>query len=447
MLPLPEPKRGGDLRELGELVNLGSEEDQKLIFAFLSFTLNPCGPYPILGFMSEQGSGKTTTAKTLRQVIDPNQAPIRALPKTLEDLAICANNCWVPTFDNLSFLPDAFSDAFCRLATGGGFATRAFYTNDEEAIFWSKRPVILNGIVEFASRPDLLERLQIIRLPSIPLEGRQSESEILTRFEALRLELLGALLDLASLALRELPNVKLAETPRMADFALWAAAVAPAIGAKAGEIINLVFERQEEALLGELDAPLPQALFELLDTRNGAFEMCLSELLDKLREIAGIEPGKKAPGWPKLPRLLLSALTRLQPVLRAAGVSIEVLGRTKRGRKIRILRTAPRPSKGDDGVTMKGPGDDERALGDDEPIFHRHPSTIQNDAKNDTFGDDGDDGDDEFPNLLLCTLEKKEEEEGAASGREGGEGQKRNEPEKSSLSSLSSPEDFLRGEI
>jgi len=301
--------------------------------------------------------------------------------------------------------------------------------------------------VEFASRPDLLERLQIIRLPSIPLEGRQSESEILTRFEALRLELLGALLDLASLALRELPNVKLAETPRMADFALWAAAVAPAIGAKAGEIINLVFERQEEALLGELDAPLPQALFELLDTRNGAFEMCLSELLDKLREIAGIEPGKKAPGWPKLPRLLLSALTRLQPVLRAAGVSIEVLGRTKRGRKIRILRTAPRPSKGDDGVTMKGPGDDERALGDDEPIFHRHPSTIQNDAKNDTFGDDGDDGDDEFPNLLLCTLEKKEEEEGAASGREGGEGQKRNEPEKSSLSSLSSPEDFLRGEI
>ncbi len=202
--------------------------------------------------------------------------------------------------------------------------------------------MILNGISEFASRPDLLERTLIVSLPTIPPKKRLSEGAIKQRFQEVRAELLGALLDAACLTLCELPNVHLCESPRMADFAQWSAAAAPAIGAAAGAVVDLVFEKQQEALLSELDAPLPQAIFDLLDARNGALEIVLPDLLVKLGELAGEEATRKAPGWPKSPRGLLSAITRIAPVMRAADVSIEVLGRTARGRKVFISRNSPK---------------------------------------------------------------------------------------------------------
>ncbi len=46
------------------------------------------------------------------------------------------------------------SDAMCQLSTGGGFGTRALYTDGEEAIFDAMRPQILNGINPVALRGD-----------------------------------------------------------------------------------------------------------------------------------------------------------------------------------------------------------------------------------------------------------------------------------------------------
>ena len=49
------------------------------------------------------------------------------------ELMISANNSYLFAFDNLSGLPAWLSDALCRLATGGSFAVRQLYTDDEEA--------------------------------------------------------------------------------------------------------------------------------------------------------------------------------------------------------------------------------------------------------------------------------------------------------------------------
>jgi hypothetical protein len=38
-------------------------------------------------------------------------------------------------FDNVSGLPILLSDALCRLASGGSFAVRRLYTDDEEVLF------------------------------------------------------------------------------------------------------------------------------------------------------------------------------------------------------------------------------------------------------------------------------------------------------------------------
>ena len=76
---------------------------------------------------------------------------------------IAANNGWVINLDNLSYVSPELSDAMCRLSTGGGFATRTLYENDEETIFAAQRPQILNGIEDIGCRSDLLDRSLIIR--------------------------------------------------------------------------------------------------------------------------------------------------------------------------------------------------------------------------------------------------------------------------------------------
>jgi hypothetical protein len=382
---LPEPKLGSKLDLLDDLVNLGGEKSRRLILSWLLFTLNTDGPYPILTFASEQGSGKSTTAKILRMIIDPNQAPIRALPKNLEDLAVAAEHSWIPTFDNLGHMPDGFSDAFCRLATGAGFAARQLYTNGEEFVFWAKRPVILNGIVEPASRPDLLERSLIVPLPSISPEKRRPEGAIMAAFKKVWPQILGAVLDAVVLVLRRLPEVELTEHPRMADFAHWAAAAAPVFNAEANEMVDMLFAKQSEALLSDLDNPLVQAVLKLVDVGGEKVEMLLSELLKRLSEIAPDEATNDR-AWPKIPRQLRSALLRLAPVLRVTGVVVADRGKTKKGRIISIERVSI--------------GDNERTFGDDRSTInkiYRHPLTSQNCIEICNLIPLGDDGDDGFP--------------------------------------------------
>jgi hypothetical protein len=52
--------------------------------------------------------------------------------------------CWRSiTYQHLS---PWLSDALCRVATGGGYATRALYTDQDEVLIDRTRASLLNGI-------------------------------------------------------------------------------------------------------------------------------------------------------------------------------------------------------------------------------------------------------------------------------------------------------------
>jgi hypothetical protein len=140
MLPLPAPERGGSIETLRSFLNLPSRNDFVLIVAWLLAALRAGGPYPLLAISGEQGSAKTVLSKLLRALIDPNAAPVRTLSREERELMIAANNGYLLAFDNLSGLPVWLSDALCRLATGGSFAVRQLYTDDEEMLFEGARP-------------------------------------------------------------------------------------------------------------------------------------------------------------------------------------------------------------------------------------------------------------------------------------------------------------------
>ena len=209
ILPLPVPEQGGSIEALNSFLNLASRNDFVLIVAWLLAALRSGGPYPLLAISGEQGSAKTVLSKLLKALIDPNAAPVRALSREERELMIAANNGYLLAFDNLSGLPNWLSDALCRLATGGSFAVRQLYTDDEEMLFEAARPILLNGIEEVVSRPDLGDRAIFLTLAPIGEAQRRPESELWREFEIARPRILGALLDAVVHGLRAMGRVHL----------------------------------------------------------------------------------------------------------------------------------------------------------------------------------------------------------------------------------------------
>lgn len=227
-------------------------------------------------------------------------------------------------FDNLSGLPNHLSDALCRLSTGGGFAVRELYSDSEEIRFNAMRPVILNGITDVVTRPDLLDRSLIITLEPIPENQRKTEEEIWTAFDQAAPAILGGLLDAVCAGLRNLNSVNLPRLPRMADFARFATAAEIGLGFQAGDFMKAYTDNRKDAISSSLDVdPLAQAIREMVDGEEW-FEGTAAELLEHLETMSVITDRiKRSRTWPQSARGLRSALKRIRPLLAGTGIMIE----------------------------------------------------------------------------------------------------------------------------
>src|SRR5262249_54677454 len=173
MQPLPVPVAGGSGETLRSFLNVRSDTGFVLVGALALAVFATRGPDAVVALSGEQGSAKSTFSAILRALLDPNTAPLRALPREDRDLFIAATNGHLLAFDNVSGLPAWISDTLCRLATGGGFAVRQLYTDQDEGLFHAARPVILNGIEDIVARPDLADRAVFLTLEPIPEDRRR----------------------------------------------------------------------------------------------------------------------------------------------------------------------------------------------------------------------------------------------------------------------------------
>jgi len=320
-LALPVPKRGGSLDLLRDIINVPADS-WVLIVAFLLGALLPSGPFPILLLIAQQGSGKSFLATLLKNLLDPASAPLRAAPRDERDLLIGARNSWVPCFDNLSTVSDALSDALCRLATGGGLSNRELFSDDGEVVLEAKRPVILTGIEDLATRGDLLDRSLPVELPKIEEDERRTEEELLERYEQARPLVLGALLDAVVVGVRRRPTITVAHLPRLADFALWTIACEPATGLADGAIATALHDVARRGAHTALEAdPLSGALQEVLRKHGDIFIGRATELLAELDAVTS-DSARQAKTWPKAANSLAGRLRRLAPSLPEVGVSV-----------------------------------------------------------------------------------------------------------------------------
>jgi hypothetical protein len=336
LLPLPTPTRGGSVSDLRPFVNVANDDDFALLVAFILAALRPGLPCPVEVLHGEQGSAKSTAAKAQKKLIDPAEPLLRSLPRDGRDLYIAASNSWIVALDNVSGLPVWLSDDLCRLAVGGGFATRELYSDDEEKIFSALRPIALNGIEEIATRSDLLDRCILLELPMIPKEKRRAEADFWREFEQVRAGILGALLDAVVCGLKNLPTTQLQSCPRMADFATWIVACEPALGWPAGTFLKAYERNRDEANSLSVDASIIGPLIQNI-AEQGEWIGTATELWRELGEIAGPDAQKQT-GWPKNGRAVSGQLKRIAPNLRAQGVIVNWLPRTSGRRQIQILK-------------------------------------------------------------------------------------------------------------
>jgi len=323
MRQLPVPERGGTLDALWPLVNV-PVADRSLVLAWMLECLRADTPHVVLELVGEQGSAKSSTQRALRRLIDPNQADLRAAPKSVEDVWIAACNSHMVSLENLSHLHPQYQDALCVLATGGGYSARTLYTNAEETIIELRKPIVLNGISVIVTAQDLLDRCLHIDLPTI--QSREMAGDMEERFEAAQPALLGALLDLFVSALSTLPSVTIApeNRPRMADFAALGEAVFRVQGEPAGAFLSRYNAMRKDGVLRTIDAsPVGAALTTYLAEVAGGFNGTLSELLDRLERY---RPQGEA--WPRSAKGLGDALRRLAPALRLIGFECRNLPKT-----------------------------------------------------------------------------------------------------------------------
>lgn len=315
---LPMPERGGKLEELRELLNV-TDESWLLVRGMLVAAYLPDVPHPIALLAGEHGTGKTTAARLLVQLLDPSPAPLRSSPHKEDDWGTTANGSYVVGIDNVSTIPAWLSDAWCRAVTGDGYVRRQLYTDSDLTVIALRRQIVLTGIDPSGLRGDLADRLLRVELQVIPPERRLTDRVLAERWAAAHPRILGALLDLIVRTLEVLPAAResLTSRPRMADFAEVLAAVDMVTKDNAlGAFLGLGEQLARSVVEGD---PFGAALFELLDRQAYGFAGSARQLLEAVEEHAH----RPLPTtWPGTPEAVGHALKRLTPALRACDVEI-----------------------------------------------------------------------------------------------------------------------------
>lgn len=319
MTALPDPASDGDLSLLKKYLNV-EDEDCPLVVGWMLCALGAVKPYPILIFQGEQGTGKSTNTKLLRSLVDPSSVPLRTPPKDTDQLLVSASNTHVVSMDNLSGIKAEISDCLCRLSTGGGIDKRALYTDNDQLLIDIQKPVIINGIDDIASRPDLSERSIILNLPVIPADKRRRESEFWKEFELDKSKILTGLLNGLVSGIKNSPNLTLDEQPRMADVAHWVTSCEMGLGIE-GQFLQAHTRNQEAVVHANIEAsPIGSAIKGLMSNR-GKWVGTPTQLNAALEGIAG-ERQVRSKSWPASLKGMRNVIKRLTPSFRKIGIEI-----------------------------------------------------------------------------------------------------------------------------
>lgn len=320
---LDMPKRG-KLDDFCGFLNI-QKDDMPFVLAWMVTAMYfPEKQCPILMIDGQAGSGKSSAITTVMSTIEPKVAMIGGLPKSEDDLVAATYSAGAASFDNLSTIAK-MSDQLCRLSTGGGLSKRRLYTDNESVNYRAMKPLLLGGIDPTFYKQDLSERIMRVTLKK-PDEYLEDE-EFVKRVKEDRAGWLGAILDLVSLCMREVPDVREVKS-RFATYVRIGSVIAKHIGYADGWFSRAAREKQEieitEAALS--DYVLMYVAFAIANAGMDSGEISanskawLDRMTEEVREGTFDAPLRDVPESPKQ---MGNRLMGAAPELEKRGIKVE----------------------------------------------------------------------------------------------------------------------------
>ncbi len=338
MRPLPEPKGGGDLRELGKFINV-SQTDLMLLLVYAVLTLFRGIPRPLLLLYGPAGSAKTSAANWLRDLFDPTTARSLAIQTSERELVLAVDQHAVPSFDNVTRFTRNQADALCRVCTGGSFSKRKLRTDEDVILLEFMRPMIVTAINPPTEATDLVDRMVMIELKRVLDSDRKTMTELNAAFDLKRPHFTGAILDAVSYVIREKDKQEHGgNLGRLADYHRLGRVAALALGYTT-EDFDAAYQQKtltQSWTAAEADG-VARLIADLLDdakrAKRGLFEGTATDLLELLLLRA---KGVQREALPKTAAALGKRLREIEPVLMQLDIDTSY-GKTNRaGRRITL---------------------------------------------------------------------------------------------------------------
>ena len=361
-IPQDTPVRGGDVSKIFDIVNVHAA-DRLMTLVHLVASLVPDIPHAAPNICGEQGSAKSTASKIFKALVDPSVIDTAKMPANEDRMHQMLSHHWYLIFDNVSYIQDWQSDIFCSGITGQATAVRTLYSDDDDTIFKYKMCIGFNGISYLATRSDLLDRSFTLQLEPINDDRRISEEDVIKQFAEMRAEILGAMFDALSHAIKVYPTVEMATMPRMADFAKWGCAIAEGLGYSQKEFIDAYYTKIAESNMNAIEANPVAELIMTLMKQHDVWEGSPTELWQELLAILGNDGMRREDVRSmKSAAALGKSRDRIAPNLRRIGIDWQKPDRATNRRGYRIIKTNPHenrsrtpPMTGDDGYDRCAP--------------------------------------------------------------------------------------------
>ena len=317
------PARGGNVEDIFNFINV-EERIRPLFLCVLIYYFIPDVQYPILNMFGGKGSGKSTGALCVRNIVDPNSADFDTIDaKKIDDTRVALSSSHLSVIDNISNISQDLSDLLCVMSTGGAHRKRVLYSDGDVHVSQIIKPVILTSVSQEIRREDLLSRSILVEVQKLE---KVVSSAVLHREFNLKLPyILGAIFDVLSKI--NIDEVSKDGLVRMSDFHLYSRAICKVLGYEdiIDELINENFVMQEEEAVGNSDTG--EVILNYMENRFEE-EHSASEWVSILSDI-NYSFKKKQANW------FSRDMKRLQGSLASVGLIVEFdREASKRGIKI-----------------------------------------------------------------------------------------------------------------